>query len=84
MIEFGQMQKHQHKTNKTVRAALKRVGKDTQIPYAEVLELFRNGDEQVTIAFWELIYQNPINQEKYNRVDFCHGCKKFNLYHQAD
>lgn len=84
MIEFQQMQKHQHKTNKEVRDALKVVSKSINAPYSEVLQLFRNGDEHVTIAFWDLIYKTPENREKYNRVDFCHGCKKFNLYHQAE
>lgn len=84
MIEFNLMQKHQHKTNKTVRDALKQVGKELKTPYSDVLELFRNGNEGVTISFWDLIYKNPENREKYNRVDFCHGCKKFNLFYVAE
>lgn len=83
-MKGGQMQKHQHKTNSQVRDALKVVSKGINTPYSEVLQLFRNGDEQVTVAFWDLIYKTPENKEKYNRVDFCHGCKKFHLYYQAE
>lgn len=80
MYDFELLEKHQHKTNKLVRSTLRAVSRQLGIGYSDTLDFFRNGGEQVTIVFWELLYKNPMNKFRYNRVDYCHGCKKFNLY----
>lgn len=84
MLDLVQLRGHQHKTNKTVRDALKIVGKEIGVAYSDTVKLFIGGDARVTIAFWDLIYKTPGNKGKYNCVDFCHVCKKFNLKHQVE
>lgn len=75
------MDTHNHITNKIARDILRKTGKSLGVGYSKTLELFRNGNNDVTIEFWNILYSDNENRDKYNRVDFCHGCKKFILYY---
>lgn len=69
---------HQHSTNKLVRDALRLVAKSVGAPGRDIVDAFRAGHEGVTFDFWLLI--NGASPGKYNRVDFCHTCRKFSLW----
>ena len=76
--DYQMLEAHQHKNNKLVRTALRQVARNLKLTYEHVTAAFKNGDESVTIEFWKLI--NSEHGTRFNRVDYCHGCKKFNLY----
>jgi 4-hydroxy-3-methylbut-2-en-1-yl diphosphate synthase IspG/GcpE len=76
---YEALEAHQHKNNKLVRTALRQVARNLKLTYEHVTASFKNGDEPVTVEFWKLI--NAEYGTRFNRVDYCHGCKKFNLYH---
>ncbi|MBM7457295.1 hypothetical protein HNR62_003207 [Oceanisphaera litoralis] len=82
MIGFEDYERHQHATNKIAREALKQVAKNFQMPYSKVLVEFRdNEDLEITADFWHEVRAR--HGDEYNGVIYCHGCKKFNLYHQG-
>lgn len=72
------MERHQHTTNKLVRDALRQIAKSYGAPGREVVDAFRAGNEDITLDFWLLI--DGAHPGKFNRVDFCHTCRKFNLW----
>jgi hypothetical protein len=75
---FAELEKHQHKTNKLVRDTIKRAAIPFGMKIKEATEAFKSGHVTLTIDFWKII--NSEHPNKYNRVDYCHGCRKFNLY----
>lgn len=79
---YEALEAHQHKNNKLVRTALRQVARNLNLTYEHVTASFKNGDESITVEFWKLI--NAEYGTRFNRVDYCHGCKKFNLYHLED
>lgn len=80
MNEFSE--KHNHKANKLVKETLKKVSKKLGLPYFHVCDVFRDGNDDMAIAFWDMLYTNPIYKQIYNRVYYCQGCKKFNMYYE--
>lgn len=78
-------EKHQHKTNKLAKDTLKSISKIYGADYNETLTLFKNGHPKVTEAFWVEFYKQDITRlEKYNRIDFCPQCRKFEMYFERD
>lgn len=80
--DFADLEAHQHKTDTLVRATLKGIGRELRIPYRDVLEDFRGGNADLTMLFWSRI--DAAHPGEYNRVNYCHGCRKFNLYRVLD
>ena len=80
MNEFSET--HNHKANKLVKETLKKVSKKLGLPYVHVCDVFRDGNDDMAIAFWDMLYTNPIYKQIYNRVYYCQGCKKFNMYYE--
>lgn len=76
---YEALEADQHKNNKLARTALRQVARNLKLTYEHVTSVFKQGDEPVTLEFWNLI--NSEHGTKFNRVDYCHTCKKFNLYH---
>lgn len=85
MDKLENLKEHQHKTNKLAKNTLKAISKIYGADYNETLNLFKDGHETVTTAFWLEFYKEDITRvEKYNRIYFCHGCKKFEMYFDAE
>ena len=66
------IEEHRHTTNKLVKQTLKQISRTTKIPYAKVIEDFKNGSEYLAYEFWKIL--EPQNSG-YNCVTFCHTCK---------
>lgn len=81
-MTFQELEAHQHLTNNIARDALKTIAEDSSMSYQVVSKLFREGDYEATLFFWELVNERHPNE--YNRVDYCHTCKKFNLFWEPD
>lgn len=75
---FEEFEHHQHKHNKLVREILRQVAKDVSISHKEAMDMFRGGDYDITFLFWDLIKRR--RGDEFNRVEYCYGCKKFNLF----
>ena len=75
---FIELQKHQHKLHKLVLQTIKRAAIPFDTKIENPTQAFKNGHVTLTIDFWKII--NAEHPNKFNRVDFCHGCRKFNLY----
>jgi len=75
------IEKNRHKTNKLVKQTLKQISRITKIPYAKVIEDFKNGSEYLAYEFWKILEPQNLG---YNRVTFCHTCKKFMLYTEEE
>jgi hypothetical protein len=79
---FLEEEKHKHVTNKLARSVLKKVAKETNLSYHQVIMDFRKGDIEITTAFWCIL--NEENPKNFNRVDYCSGCNSFTLYHEEE
>lgn len=77
-MTIQELKQHQHITNHIAREALKCIAEGTAQPYQAVAKLFIDGDIETTMVFWELVHEE--HPDQFNRVYFCHTCKKFNLY----
>lgn len=75
-----ELEQHQHKNNKLVKETLKKVSKEIGVPYVQVCQIFRDGDDDMASYFWDMLYRNPTYKQIFNRVYYCQGCKKFNMY----
>ncbi|TKD46230.1 hypothetical protein [Azotobacter chroococcum] len=76
------MEQHFHATNQLVRDALRKIAKSYGVPGREVVDAFRACNESITVDFWLLI--DGAHPGKYNRVAFCHSCRKFSLWFEAE
>jgi len=72
------MSEHSHRGDKLTRETIKRAGLGFGFKIKEATEAFKSGHITLTIDFWKII--NAEHPNKYNRVDFCHTCRAFNLY----
>ena len=80
------MSKHNHQAelDTIVTTVIKRIADNKiagiiEVDYQTVKEMIIDGDQTMTVLFWYTLYQNP-KYTKYNHFDYCHSCKKFNLY----
>lgn len=81
-MTFQELHAHQHHAHTIARDALKTIAVGSSLNYQVVSKMFRDGDLEVTAVFWELINEDHPNE--FNRVYYCHTCKKFNLYWEPD
>jgi hypothetical protein len=77
-MTFQELQAHQHQAHAIAREALKTIAVGSGLSYQVVSKMFRDGDEETTFIFWDLINQE--HPDQFNRVYYCQTCKKFNLY----
>ena len=71
---------HPHRNDKEVKRILKAVGAEYGINREDSIKRFVNGDTDLTVGFWEILWSRPENKQNFNRIEFCHGCQKFELY----
>lgn len=81
-MTFQEAQAHQHQAHAIAREALKTISVGSGLSYQVVCQMFRDGDEETTYIFWDLVHEDHPNQ--FNRVYYCHTCKKFNLYWEPE
>jgi len=72
------LHEHQQEHHSTVVSVLRSIGHDADVPFPLVREDFIHGDVDVTNLFWERL--NALRPGLYLRVDWCYGCRKFNLH----
>jgi len=75
-------EKCNHETDNIAREVLKLIANVTGISYAVISKQFRGGDHVITYTFWGMI--NDEHPDRFNRVDYCPGCKKFTLFLEED
>ena len=74
------MSNHTPTHSKMVRNALRKVARDQQEPYQNIRQEFIQGeDEWLAEQFWQALWKLYPDSKKYVGVNFCHGCKKFDL-----
>ena len=80
------MNKHNHKSehDEIVKSVIKRIAKNkianiVEVNYQIIKKMIIDGDQTMTVLFWYALYENPI-YTKYDKFDYCHCCKKFNMY----
>ncbi len=83
---FKDRHQHQKEHSKMVKSSLKSVAKKQRLAYQIVFHDFVSGDiEEVTLLFWDELFDLfPHVNGKYNRVDYCQTCKRFNLYSEGN
>lgn len=73
-----------HYNDKMVKNILADLGKEIGISRAESINRFKDCDEEMTAGFWHVLWQKPENKAKFNRINFCSGCRKFEIYYEED
>ena len=73
---------HQIIHNKIVRSVLRRIAKESEVPYPLVHEDFTAGREEITRYFWDVL--NEDYPDTFSNVYFCQGCRKFSLIENSE
>lgn len=74
---------HYHQYDKIAKDELKRIAKKNKRSLNSVIKGFTVGqDEEITRDFW--IGIRAKYPDKFNRVEYCPSCKKFDVYYEKD
>lgn len=74
---------HYHQFDKVVKDELKRIALKNNCSLNSVIRDFTIGqDEKITYEFWEGIRKKY--HDKFNRIEYCPSCKKFDIYHENE
>ncbi len=76
-MDYQQLHHHQTVHNKIVRSVLKRIARESEVPYQLVQKDFTDGLYEVTSFFWDCL--NEEYPDAYDGVSYCHTCRKFSL-----
>lgn len=68
---------HQKEHHKIATDVLRWFALQAEVSYPTVRDLFIEGHPEVTQAFW--LRLNDFYPNRFIGVDWCHGCRKFNL-----
>jgi hypothetical protein len=77
MNDYYHLHRHQAVHNTIVRAALRRISRESKVSYQFVQRDFIDGVYEVTDFFWEII-RSEYN-DIYDGVYYCQSCRKFFL-----
>ncbi len=71
---------HQKQHSKMVRAVLRNMADQLELPYQEIHRRFTRGDDYaIALRFWDLFYQHYPVHQALNDVSYCAGCRSFTL-----
>lgn len=75
---------HWHRNDTNIKLTLEQAGKNIGVSRTEAIKRFRAGDTPMTEEFWRLVWSEPDNRKKFNRVNFCTTCQKFEVYFEKE
>ena len=74
---------HYHQYDKIAKDELKIIAKKNKRSLNSVIKGFTVGqDEEITREFWTSIRAKY--PDKFNRVEYCPSCKKFDVYYEKE
>lgn len=77
-MSIAELEAHQHEHHKIATKALRSIAKDTGFRYALVRDEFIAGTYEITALFWIRVEEE--HGDRFTGVDWCQGCRKFNLH----